>query len=108
MIWVTTDESAKSLKVFTRMTFSCQRRVAQRLMDARGAYRVTGTHTSRAVLRRSLAAIPVFLKLRGLPSVITMTMDFASLRPYPSSDFAVIRAKEVRVLPWGQVRPAIW
>ena len=50
------------------------------------------------------AMLHVFLKLRGLPSVMTTTMDFASLRPRDSSAFAVINAKDVRVLPEGQVR----
>merc|ERR1719482_1620034 len=76
-------------------------------MLLRGAYRVTGTHTSRATLRRDIAANPVFLMLRGRPSVMTMTTDFDSLRLYVSSAFALINAKEVRVLPWGNERAAI-
>merc|ERR1719197_1896512 len=87
--------------------FSSQRRVAHFLMSANGAFSVTGTHTRRAVFRSSLAASSVFRRLRGLPSVNTTIMEFASFRPKESSDSAVINATEVRVLPLGQVRELI-
>merc|ERR1719473_510032 len=106
-MWFTGSGFSRSLKVFTCTTFSCQRRVAHDLIDFNGAYFVTGTQTRRAAFLRFLDAIHVFLKLNGRPSVITTTMDFEFLRPNANSALAVVKASDVRVLPFGQVRPPI-
>merc|ERR1719158_2577640 len=93
--------------LFTCTTFSCQRRVAHSLMFFSGAYLVTGTQTRRADFLILCAAISVFLKLNGRPSVITTAIDLASLRPNDNSALAVCKASDVSVLPRGQSRPVM-
>mmetsp|Transcript_125461 Transcript_125461/g.362965 ORF Transcript_125461/g.362965 Transcript_125461/m.362965 type:complete len:343 (-) Transcript_125461:1535-2563(-) len=58
-----------------------------------------GTQMSLAPLFTACAAWPVLLLLMGLPSVKTMTTDFALGRPLLNSDFASERAMEVNVVP---------
>merc|ERR1719329_765615 len=107
MMWFTGSGFSRSSKEFTCTTFSCQRRVAQALISFKGASLVTGTQTSRADFLRLFDAIPVFLKLNGLPSVMTTTTDFEVFLPRESSALAVASARDVRVLPLGHSRPEI-
>merc|ERR1719310_1688230 len=59
--WVTTSGFSRAEKSLTLTTFSCQRRVAQRLIHFNGAYRVTGTQIRRADFLMILDATVVAL-----------------------------------------------
>merc|ERR1719478_1531558 len=58
---VTTSGFSRAAKLLTGTTFSCQRRVAHRLILLSGAYLVTGTQTRRAAFRTDLDAYHVAL-----------------------------------------------
>merc|ERR1719424_222130 len=81
------------------MTFSCQRRLAQFLMSPMGENLRTGTYKSLTLLRIVCEAILVFLKLKGAPSMNTITAVRAVLRPSGSSDWTVIKAKDKSLEP---------
>jgi len=82
----------KSAKLERDRKFSETGWDAHVFISAIGAHLVTGTHIRRASLRKFTDAFLVCNVDIGLPSVITMTTDWASARPRLSSLLAALSA----------------
>merc|ERR1719263_398986 len=85
MIWVAVAGVARVSYLLTLTIFSCHRRDAHFLMSFKGENLTTGTHTNLAAFRTFLLAMSVLRKLKGDPSLNTITTDGAVLRPRASS-----------------------
>merc|ERR1719478_1318543 len=70
---------------------------AQLLISFNGAYFVTGTQITFAFLLSSCAAFAVAFLSIGLPSVVTITTDWALGRPNRSIDSTLRKAPDVYV-----------